>query len=252
MNLFEKLLEIGKEVDYLQKTAKGLNYKYVPGSDILYKIKGKMNDLKIMLYPVIQEIKTREFVEKRYEKDTNIYKKDVLRRIVEGRMLYVWVNCENPEDKLEVPFGLFGEQDDISKAFGSGLTYSERYFILKFFNIATDNDDPDAFLERQQNNNPQDNETKPKEVKQVKHDFLAKPLPGFKTEFESRIRGQEQMINKYFVYLKQINEGQTYKAVPIQTKVKIEKNIDKFMDSFTQWVQERDLKSIKKLTGEEQ
>ena len=32
----------------------------------------------------------------------------------------------------------------MSKAHGTGLTYAERYFLMKFFNIPTDEDDADA------------------------------------------------------------------------------------------------------------
>ena len=59
-------------------------------------------------------------------------------------MSYKWINADNPEEELTVPWQLYGAQDDISKAFGSGLTYSERYFILKFFQAPTDADDPDS------------------------------------------------------------------------------------------------------------
>ena len=76
-------------------------------------------------------------------------------------MLYVWVNAEKPDDRIEVPWQLFGQQDDPSKAFGSALTYSERYFLLKFFSIATDDDDPDAKQNKPSNNYNQSNNSTP-------------------------------------------------------------------------------------------
>lgn len=42
-----------------------------------------------------------------------------------------------------------GNQSDSSMAFGSALTYSERYFLLKYFHCATTEDDPDAIRTRQ-------------------------------------------------------------------------------------------------------
>ena len=45
---------------------------------------------------------------------------------------------------MEVPFFAVGQQDDVSKAHGTALTYAERYFLMKFFNIPTDEDDADA------------------------------------------------------------------------------------------------------------
>ncbi|MGY2126768.1 ERF family protein, partial [Nocardia gipuzkoensis] len=41
-------------------------------------------------------------------------------------------------------FYAVGQQDDVSKAHGTALTYTERYFLMKFFNIPTDEDDADA------------------------------------------------------------------------------------------------------------
>jgi hypothetical protein len=56
-----------------------------------------------------------------------------------------WVNAENPEETIECPW--YGQGVDIAgeKGVGKALTYAEKYFILKQFNIATDKDDPDAF-----------------------------------------------------------------------------------------------------------
>ena len=39
------------------------------------------------------------------------------------------------------------QQNDISKAFGSALTYSERYLLLKSLGAPTDEDDPDKTTE---------------------------------------------------------------------------------------------------------
>ena len=50
---------------------------------------------------------------------------------------------DNPEDTLVVPWVIVGQQSDASQAVGSGLSYLHRYFLLKFFQIATPDDDPD-------------------------------------------------------------------------------------------------------------
>ena len=51
---------------------------------------------------------------------------------------------DKPEEQFEVTFYAVGQQDDVSKAHGTALTYAERYFLMKFFNIPTDEDDADA------------------------------------------------------------------------------------------------------------
>jgi len=56
-------------------------------------------------------------------------------------MRFTWVDCETG-DKDENLFGANG-QNDWDKGVGSALTYGERYFLLKYFHIATDEDDID-------------------------------------------------------------------------------------------------------------
>ena len=48
-----------------------------------------------------------------------------------------------------MPWVLVGQQADASQAFGSALTYSMRYFILKYFDVATPDDDPDKWRSKQ-------------------------------------------------------------------------------------------------------
>ena len=56
-------------------------------------------------------------------------------------MQFTWVDCETGEKDVNL-FGANG-QNDWDKGVGSALTYAERYFLLKYFNIATDEDDID-------------------------------------------------------------------------------------------------------------
>ena len=56
-------------------------------------------------------------------------------------MRFTWVDTETG-DKDENLFGANG-QNDWDKGVGSALTYGERYFLLKYFHIATDEDDID-------------------------------------------------------------------------------------------------------------
>ena len=56
-------------------------------------------------------------------------------------MKFTWVDSETGETDVNM-FGANG-QNDWEKGLGSALTYAERYFILKYFHIATDEDDID-------------------------------------------------------------------------------------------------------------
>lgn len=138
MNLQQKLIEIRKEVKNFSKDSKGYGYKFVSGSQAIGKIRDKMDELGVLLLPKmgLLEHNTYDYKNSKGEDKTDF--------IVAGAMSYVWQNAEDPNETIEIPWYLFGAQDDISKAYGSGLTYSERYFILKFFQAPTDELDPDA------------------------------------------------------------------------------------------------------------
>ena len=51
MNLFQKLVEIRKEVKSFNKDTKGFGYTYVSGSQAISKIREKMDELNVLLVP---------------------------------------------------------------------------------------------------------------------------------------------------------------------------------------------------------
>ncbi|PFZ02320.1 recombinase [Bacillus wiedmannii] len=137
MNLWQKLVEIRKDIDVFSKDGKSYGYSYVTGSQVLHKIKQKMDELGVILSPRMGSHKNWVHEYK------NGKGKDVKDFVIESEGSYVWINSDKPEEREEVPWKFFGQQDDASKAFGSALTYSERYFLLKFFGVPTDEDDAD-------------------------------------------------------------------------------------------------------------
>jgi len=128
LNIYQKLVEVRKSIDGFKKDATGYGYKYVSGTQVLTSIKTKMDELGIILEP--------HLIHPVVEKSDRGY-------LADAEMKMVWVNADKPEDRIEIDWYMTGEQKDPSQAFGSGLTYSERYFLLKFFNVPTDEDDPD-------------------------------------------------------------------------------------------------------------
>lgn len=143
LNLYQKLVEVRKSIDFFKKDTQGYGYTYVSGSQILKKIKDKLDELQIILIPVVLNQKHETFYYKQWDRKDK-REKEKTDFIVTADMKYIWVNAENPDERIEVPWQTMGQHDDISKAFGSGLTYSERYFLLKFFGVPTDEEDPDA------------------------------------------------------------------------------------------------------------
>ena len=138
MNLYQKIIEVRKIASGFSKDTKGYGYDYVSGNQILNKIKDKMNEVGLILQPSAQVGEHQLFCY------TNSKGQDKVDIQVWGSMSYTWINAENPEEREIVSWAYYGQQDDISKSFGSALTYSERYFLLKYFGLPTDEDDPDG------------------------------------------------------------------------------------------------------------
>jgi hypothetical protein len=145
MSIYTKLLEIQKQVIGLGRDGVGNNYKYVSGSKVLEHVKPIMNKVGVILK---QEIVSIENTRQDYATKSNPNKSEILSKVM---MKFTWVDCETGE-KDENLFGANG-QNDWDKGVGSAITYGERYFLLKYFHIATDEDDidnPDRKKEEQE------------------------------------------------------------------------------------------------------
>lgn len=138
LNLYQKIADVKANIDGFTKDTKGYNYLYVSGSQVLHRIRKKMIEHNLLLVSNTTNEKwtTHTFVNKKG--------KEVTEFIVEMDLNYTWINADKPEEQLEVSYHAYGQQNDISQAHGTALTYAERYFLMKFFNIPTDEDDADA------------------------------------------------------------------------------------------------------------
>lgn len=134
LNLYQKIADVKANIDGFTKDTKGYNYTYVSGSQVLHRIRSKMLEHKLLLIPKTED---EEVIETKNSKGKPEH-------IVRLKLTYTWINADKPEERLDVPFFAIGQQDDVSKAHGTALTYAERYFLMKFFNIPTDEDDADA------------------------------------------------------------------------------------------------------------
>lgn len=134
LNIYQKLLVIQKAVVGLGKDKSAFNYKYVTGDKVLGVIKPLMNNLGLLLK---QEVLSIENTRQDYATAKGS-KSEILSKVM---MRFTWVDCETGE-KDENLFGANG-QNDWDKGCGSAYTYAERYFLLKYFHIATDEDDID-------------------------------------------------------------------------------------------------------------
>lgn len=154
MNIYQKLAVVQQAVDVIQKDSSGYGYKYVSEAVLLPKISAEMDEVGLTLYPEItpESIKVEPYSYKktRWNRDAKQNVEEIVNEFrVCGDSFYTWVNNDAPSEKVRVPWVIIGNQSDSSQAFGSALTYSERYFMLKFFHCATVDDDPDAIRSRQ-------------------------------------------------------------------------------------------------------
>jgi len=134
LNLYQKLLHIQTKINGLGKDKSTYQYKYVTGDKVLGEIKPLMNQLGLILK---QEVISIENTRQDYLTAKGS-KSEILSKVM---MQFTWIDCATG-DKDVNSFGANG-QNDWEKGLGSALTYAERYFLLKYFHIATDEDDID-------------------------------------------------------------------------------------------------------------
>lgn len=142
MNVYQRLAEVRKAVPYLKKEQKGSQYQYVGSADVLGALHEKINEVGLVLIPEIVEHKVTIF--ERINSKGNVSNE----YLTELDMTMTWVNIDEPKDKISVKWYAQGIDLAGEKGVGKALTYGEKYYLLKVFNIATDKDDPDAFQEK--------------------------------------------------------------------------------------------------------
>lgn len=145
LNIYQKLLEVRKSVSYLKKESQSNQYNYTGSAQVLASVRDKINEVGLILVPRIIDknliAETVEYMDKDKPKKTTTY-------FTELTMTMTWVNADNPTETVECPWYTQGVDIAGEKGVGKALTYGEKYFTLKFFNIPTDKDDPDAFQEK--------------------------------------------------------------------------------------------------------
>lgn len=136
--LDQKLMELKKLVSIMKKDSEGHGYNYVSEESILLALNNKMIELGVKLTPrFVPGTLYSQVVN--YQNAKGTPKTDVL---VRSELQFIWKDIESGETEI-IDWGLLGQQADGSQALGSGLTYANRYFLLKYFNVTTSDDDPD-------------------------------------------------------------------------------------------------------------
>ena len=148
LNVYQRLAEVRKKADYIQKQdlrseelkkegKKGQGYKAVSSALVLMKVNEAINENGLILITdlVKKTVTVDDFI--------NSFGKPSKNYVTEIETKMTWVNIDDPKDIVSINWGCNALNSSLSQSVGSCLTYNEKYFIMKFFNIATDELDPD-------------------------------------------------------------------------------------------------------------
>lgn len=168
MNVYEKLLKIADMAGVLQKNKSGYNYKYVTEDEIQAKITAGMKKYHVMLLPSIRPDTLKVFphqyvkFDKKLKQDVNVNEV-----IVSCEVEYTWTNADKPEETIKCGWAYVGQMEDASQALGAGMTYGNRYYLMKALQMATTEDDPDNYRSKQKQAENFEEEQRIKEEKKA-------------------------------------------------------------------------------------
>lgn len=150
MNIYEKLSKITSELNTVAKNltvrqTKNSSYKAVSERDILDAVKPLEEKYGVYSYPINRRILESHILESEneYKSENELTSKVIKKTTFMTRIetVYRFVNIENPEEFVETT--VFSEGIDTQdKGSGKGMTYGDKYALMKAYKIST-GDDPD-------------------------------------------------------------------------------------------------------------
>lgn len=153
LNIYQKLAKIRALSDVAKKNKKGFNYTYTDVTEILANVTAGMKKYGISLIPCIvpKTANVSQVVSVNTKTDKQGNSRDVTstEALFTADMVFKWINDDNPEEYIEVPWFVTGSMSDCAQAMGSGLTYTLRQFLTSYFQIAQSDLDVDAYRSKQ-------------------------------------------------------------------------------------------------------
>lgn len=134
MNLHEKLMAIQKAVDTIIKDGKNQSDKYdfASNENVLDRFRPLLNQHDLLLIPRMESAALHE----------GQTRSGTARYLTEIYFTMIWHDVESGEE-LPVPWYAQGVDLAGEKGVGKAATYAEKTFLLKFFHVPTNKDDPD-------------------------------------------------------------------------------------------------------------
>lgn len=154
LNLVQKLAKIKAMSELATKSKQGYNYTYTDVTEILAKVTSGMKKYNVSLIPSIvpQTANVSQLVSVNTKIDRQGNAKDVTttEMLFTADMTFRWVNDDNPEEHIDVPWFITGSMSDCSQSLGAACSYGMRQFLTSYFQIAQSSDlDVDAYRSKQ-------------------------------------------------------------------------------------------------------
>lgn len=136
LNLYQRINEIRKKVDYIQKdkavSTGGGSYKAVTHDAVTGILRQHLNEYGIVCVPNLVASKANDRVG-----DAKQFRYD-------ATYSFDFVNCDKPEEKLTIVIEAHA-MDNADKAPGKALSYAKKYAVLKLFEIETGEDEESRY-----------------------------------------------------------------------------------------------------------
>ena len=170
MNIHQKILEVMKAIEYLNKddhvSYKNTNYRAMSEEKVTTTVRAELIKQGLVVYPIKQEVSQDGI-------------------ITTTNTTYRMVNVDDPKDYIDLASSGQGA-DTQDKGVGKAMTYSFKYLLLRTFAIPT-GEDPDKIASAQI-----DDEMKRSEIKRLIEQtdtdtvvYLLSMSKHFKKEFNS-------------------------------------------------------------------
>ncbi len=147
LNIWQRLLNVRRKACFIKKEIVGVNLKFkaVSVDMALAAVNGEINKNNLFLHTEILE---EETIETTAKKMYNGVESEYLSYRTKLKLKYTWFNVDKPDENVSSFWTCVAVNTDPAKANGACLSYSEKYFMLKFFNIiSSENEklDPDYY-----------------------------------------------------------------------------------------------------------
>ena len=143
MNLFQRINEVRKSIDYIRKdkdvSTGGGSYKAVTHDQVTAMVRDHMVKHGIVSYPILVDGKS-------------IPKDEGAKQFrYEATYDFVFANIDDASDKICLRIQSHA-MDNADKAPGKALSYAKKYAILKLFEIETGEDEESRYQEKEEFN----------------------------------------------------------------------------------------------------